>query len=163
MSLLVFKNCFLYICSTAEVVTDKGCGHRLPPLARFLLDSFPPGAPRLAPLEACSIPRLPGCCPCLHAPRWEAGSSRASLPDGHDLPRFASLPGSTREQGAPASSPRRCRALSGQSPPSVALTPRFACVGAAGGSLPSLLGIATQCFGVTCWDEALRLSGSTAG
>lgn len=75
----------------------------------------------------------------------------------------SSLPGSTREQGAPASSPRCCRALSGQSPPSGALTPRFACVGAAGGSLPSLLGIATQCFGVTCWDEALCLSGSMAG
>lgn len=77
----------MYICSTEEVVTDKGCGRRLPPSLVFswtpFCCSFLPGTLGLAQLEACSIPRVPVLLPSSPAPRLhvqhrlasEAGSS----------------------------------------------------------------------------------------
>lgn len=100
----------MYICSTEEVVTDKGCGHRLPPWLVFLLDSFLPAhsyQTLLHPLEACSIPRVPVLLPSSPAPRLhaqhrlasEAGSSRAALPgDGDGRLCFGLLPAQTLDR-----------------------------------------------------------------
>lgn len=83
----------MYICSTEEVVTDKGCGHRLPPWLVFSWTPFRPLTPTRHPSpEACSAPRVPVCCPaplptpaCAAPARSKAGSSWASLPgDGDD-------------------------------------------------------------------------------
>lgn len=56
MSLLVFKNCFLYICSTEEVVTDKGCGHRLPPFGSFSPGLLPARRPSPCPARSLQHP-----------------------------------------------------------------------------------------------------------
>lgn len=69
----------MYICSMEEVVTDKGCGHRLPPWLVFSWTPFCPLAPTRHPssrparslqhpTSACSAAQLPCPMPACAAP-----------------------------------------------------------------------------------------------
>lgn len=134
----------MYICSTEEVVTDKGRGHRLPPWQVFSWTPFCPLTPTRHPLpEACSAPRVPVCCPA-PCPRLHVQHQLALRPGAHGPPSLVTVmtgsalallpvqtsdpvpgscsgpskPASTRaeEQGAASSLPRLFWVFSGQSP-----------------------------------------------